>query len=125
MRWLLLSVALCLSSSAYGSGSVVARFGGDEFVVLLEEVGETRDEALFVVQAVAEKLRLALELPYRLHGSKAGEHCRFRYISNEATTAVFFACLVDLTHEFFNVGSVGLTTYRRQSERFANRAKKG
>lgn len=54
-------------------GDTVSRFGGDEFVVLLEDVGEAREDAMDVVLTVAEKLRLALELPYRLHGAKTGE----------------------------------------------------
>lgn len=54
-------------------GDTVARFGGDEFVVLLEDAGAEREEALEAVLAVAEKLRLALELPYRLHGVKGGD----------------------------------------------------
>jgi diguanylate cyclase (GGDEF)-like protein/PAS domain S-box-containing protein len=44
----------------------VARFGGDEFVVLLSDLDEDRAESQIQVQRVAEKIRLALELPYSL-----------------------------------------------------------
>lgn len=49
----------------------VARFGGDEFVVLLESVSEDRDDASRKVALVAEKIREALARPYML---KEHEH---------------------------------------------------
>lgn len=49
----------------------VSRFGGDEFVVLLEAVGDDKDEVTHKVALVAEKIREALALPYRL---KEHEH---------------------------------------------------
>ncbi|MDP2761005.1 MAG: PAS domain S-box protein [Sideroxyarcus sp.] len=45
-----------------------ARFGGDEFVVLVEEVSDDRDEVLRKVGLVAEKIREALARPYHLGG---------------------------------------------------------
>lgn len=44
----------------------VARIGGDEFVVLVEEVGTDLQEALHVVALIAEKVRAALGEPYLL-----------------------------------------------------------
>ncbi len=44
----------------------VARFGGDEFVVLLEELDCDRSIAVDKAVAIAEKLRFALNLPYKL-----------------------------------------------------------
>jgi len=44
----------------------VARLGGDEFVVLVEEVGDDRDDAARKVGLVAEKIREALARPYRI-----------------------------------------------------------
>jgi diguanylate cyclase (GGDEF)-like protein len=44
----------------------VARFGGDEFVVMLNDLDEDQAESRRRVQAVAEKIRLALEVPYLL-----------------------------------------------------------
>ena len=46
----------------------VARYGGDEFVVLIDALGPDRDEVARRVSLVAEKIREALELPYKLKG---------------------------------------------------------
>jgi diguanylate cyclase (GGDEF)-like protein len=58
----------------------VARFGGDEFVVLLSDLSEDRAESRSRVQSIAEKIRLALEVPYLLsfnqedHTQRTVEH---------------------------------------------------
>lgn len=44
----------------------VARFGGDEFVVLLSELGKSKDESVVQAGLVAEKIRSALAEPYHL-----------------------------------------------------------
>jgi diguanylate cyclase (GGDEF)-like protein/PAS domain S-box-containing protein len=46
---------------------VVARFGGDEFVVILNELETNRHESTELSRLVAEKLRTALEQPYVLN----------------------------------------------------------
>ncbi len=61
----------------------VARFGGDEFVVLLESVSEERDDASRNVALVAEKIREALAKPYMLkdhehHSSPSIGICLFQ-----------------------------------------------
>ena len=50
---------------------VVARFGGDEFVVVLSEIGATRKEATTQAQLIAEKLRSSLEKPYQLESRQS------------------------------------------------------
>lgn len=58
----------------------VARFGGDEFVVLLGDLSADRDEAIAQAAAIAEKIRSRLSAPYLLEvtpalpGSAAIEH---------------------------------------------------
>ena len=44
----------------------VARFGGDEFVVLLSDLNADRAESAALTATVAEKIRAALGQPYRL-----------------------------------------------------------
>ena len=50
----------------------VARFGGDEFVVMLTDLSPNAQEATTQVQIVAEKIRLALNQGYRLNNSMSG-----------------------------------------------------
>jgi diguanylate cyclase (GGDEF)-like protein/PAS domain S-box-containing protein len=51
----------------------VARFGGDEFVVLLGGLAADEDEARLQAAQVAEKARRALAEPYVLAGEQAGQ----------------------------------------------------
>lgn len=44
----------------------VARFGGDEFVVMISELARERAESIDGAKLIAEKIRLRLEAPYRL-----------------------------------------------------------
>ena len=47
----------------------VARFGGDEFVVLLESSSSDREDATHNAGVVAEKIREVLSCPYQLQGT--------------------------------------------------------
>jgi len=44
----------------------VARFGGDEFVVLLDELALSQEDSVSQAGVIAEKIRIALALPYVL-----------------------------------------------------------
>lgn len=44
----------------------VARFGGDEFVIMLSELDVDKTKSILQVEAVAEKIRIALSAPYIL-----------------------------------------------------------
>jgi diguanylate cyclase (GGDEF)-like protein/PAS domain S-box-containing protein len=62
---LLLQQAAERIKQAVRGSDTVARFGGDEFVVLLEHIDER-----VMAQTVAEKVRLALNLPFALAGKQ-------------------------------------------------------
>lgn len=50
----------------------IARFGGDEFVVLLSDLRNERTQASAQVVPIAEKVRLALQEPYRIEVEQQG-----------------------------------------------------
>jgi diguanylate cyclase (GGDEF)-like protein len=54
----------------------VARFGGDEFVLLLAEIDADAALAMTRVQVVAEKISLELAAPYQLHINQPGQLAR-------------------------------------------------
>jgi diguanylate cyclase (GGDEF)-like protein/PAS domain S-box-containing protein len=47
---------------------LLSRLGGDEFVVVLENLGQTEEQAVADARAIGAKLLAALALPYRLAG---------------------------------------------------------
>ena len=51
----------------------VARFGGDEFVVMLSELDQDKDESVAQAGIVAEKIRISLAHPYLLTIEPEGE----------------------------------------------------
>ena len=51
----------------------IARFGGDEFVVVLSELSTDRQEAMAQAERVAEKIRSTLAAEYYLRVSKPGK----------------------------------------------------
>jgi len=53
----------------------VSRFGGDEFVVLLEGLDCDRGNAAGKAKAIAEKLRTELNVPYKLQATQANDWC--------------------------------------------------
>jgi diguanylate cyclase (GGDEF)-like protein/PAS domain S-box-containing protein len=86
---MLLEVAQRLTACVR-QGDTVSRLGGDEYVILLEGLGETESGAAANAETIAEKIRLAINLPYVLGGSEA---------------------------EYFNTTSIGLTLFPVRARR--------
>jgi diguanylate cyclase (GGDEF)-like protein/hemerythrin-like metal-binding protein/PAS domain S-box-containing protein len=63
---LLLIEAARRIGSCIRATDTVARFGGDEFVVLLSEIKEDQSESIAGAGSVAEKIRALMSEPYRL-----------------------------------------------------------
>lgn len=82
----------------------VARFGGDEFVVMLGELVKDHEESIAQAAAVAEKIRLRLADDYRLNAAREGEvenivkhHCSasvgvFVFLDHEAGADEILKC---------------------------------
>ena len=64
---LLIEVANRLVSSVRKTDTV-ARMGGDEFIIILEELSENADEALEQIETTSENIRDAIDSPYLLNG---------------------------------------------------------
>lgn len=70
---LLIEVA-CRLKQCIREGDTAARQGGDEFVVMLEELGSEMASASVLAESVAEKIRTALCEPYTLIGGHEHFH---------------------------------------------------
>lgn len=67
---LLIEVARRMTA-ALREGDTVCRLGGDEYVVILEDLGTDEQLAATAVELVAEKIRLTLNAPYALTNDEA------------------------------------------------------
>lgn len=89
---LLIEVAERLKSCVRGMDTV-ARFGGDEFVVMISELAKEKTESIEQVKAIAEKIRLRLETPCRLSVKHAEIHGRM--IEHRCTASIGVVVFVD------------------------------
>ncbi len=87
---LLIEVARRLKSSVRAIDTVV-RLGGDEFVVLIENISEFSEDALFIVADVSEKIRKTLAAPYQLN--------QYEYLSSPSIGVYLFDCKKDSADE--------------------------
>ncbi len=88
---LLMEVASRLVGCVRGVDTV-ARFGGDEFVVVLSEVGANKAEATAQSRLVAEKMRTTLDKPYVLahqQGDKTEKSVEHRCTASIGMVAFF------------------------------------
>ncbi len=70
----------------------LARFGGDEFVVILGQLAEDRDDSLSLVKAIAEKIRARMAEPYVLEVDE-GERGPVEYAcATSIGVVVFHGC---------------------------------
>lgn len=85
---LLIEVADRLNACVRKADSV-ARLGGDESVVILGELGKTRDEAETNAQNVAEKIRGIIAAPYCLQSNNAPGVCIEHHCTASMGVALF------------------------------------
>lgn len=71
----------------------VARFGGDEFVVMLSEVSENKAESITLTGIVAEKIRTALSEPYLL--SLQSDRAAAASVEHRCTASIGIAMFSD------------------------------
>lgn len=81
-------IKICVRES-----DTIARFGGDEFIILLNELNNDKNESIIQASAVAEKIRSTLAQPYFLKVSDEG--IDEKIVEHRCTTsigiALFFA----------------------------------
>jgi diguanylate cyclase (GGDEF)-like protein/PAS domain S-box-containing protein len=94
---LLIEVAHRITSRLRESDTA-SRFGGDEFVVMLNELGANKEEAKIQAGLVAEKIRQALAAPYSLQLSDEENAVN---IEHHCSASIGFTLFpeADLTHE--------------------------
>jgi len=72
----------------------VARFGGDEFVVMLGQLDLDKEESISQAESIAKKLRAALSEPYVLNTGHVGD--------------------IDMAFEYFCTASIGIALIKHQ-----------
>lgn len=80
-------------SSCVREVDVVARFGGDEFVVILSNLGAEISESTSQANIVAEKIRTLLKTPYLLKVETAVNE--FKTIEHHCTSSIGVAIFLD------------------------------
>jgi len=108
----------------------VARFGGDEFVVLLNDLSADRTEATAQAETIAEKIRLGLSEPYLLkleqptqeHGDVTVEHrCSASigvvvYIGKETKQEMVLKCADSAMYQAKDAGRNAIQFYEPEGK---------
>lgn len=92
---------------------MVARFGGDEFVILLSELGTDKEDAKWRATQVAEKMRVTLAAPYRI-AIRAGQ---------DATGQVEHRCTASIGVEMFAGGAMSEVDIMKRADAAMYKAK--
>jgi diguanylate cyclase (GGDEF)-like protein/PAS domain S-box-containing protein len=80
-------------SSCVREVDIVARFGGDEFVVILSNLGTDRADSVSQATVVAEKIRIILKNPYVLKVESEG--AAEKNIEHQCTSSIGVALFLD------------------------------
>jgi diguanylate cyclase (GGDEF)-like protein/PAS domain S-box-containing protein len=81
----------CMSAriqASIGRADVAARFGGDEFVVLITELGSDRDNAIDVARRLLQRLNEPVELAGQTHSSSASIGLAYFRADRDAATEI-------------------------------------
>ena len=82
-------------------GDTVARFGGDEFVVMLSEMSADKTLSTGQAAAVAEKIRASLAAPYLLTVARHGKHVT--RIEHHCSTSIGVVVFVNHNHSQIDI----------------------
>ncbi|UCV09521.1 GGDEF domain-containing protein [Dechloromonas denitrificans] len=91
----------------------VARFGGDEFVVMLGQMDQDKAESIAQAGVIAEKLRAAMAEPYRLTICHEGE----------AERTIYHCCAASIGVTLFNQHDASLGGILKRADAAMYRAK--
>ena len=72
--------------SCVRQNDTVARFGGDEFVIMISELSTHRNESIILARHIAEKLRTELSAPYLL--PVPGSPSNKKMVEHQCTTSI-------------------------------------
>lgn len=78
-------------SSCVREMDTVARFGGDEFVVMLGELDSDKTESMTQAGSVAEKIRATLAEPYTMHTQQGDSDTAVKHYCTSSIGVVLFA----------------------------------
>ncbi len=98
---LLLIEAANRLASCVRAVDTVARFGGDEFVIMICELTADRNESIEQARAVAEKIRLALARPYILEAQD--EYGSTRTIEHRCSASIGITLFIDHQTSFADI----------------------
>lgn len=92
----------------------VARFGGDEFVMILQDLSDDAEGSTRQTLSIAEKIRTVLAAPYLLRAAHGAQ-----------TQTIEHRCTASIGVALFNQGSPGAAEVLKQADQAMYQAKQG